>query len=427
MVTRAHQPPEPMPLPPQRPITIRLTLTLLIAVVVVAACGSGGEEAEPTTSTVGATTSSTAPRLPGAWSDTYSRTESWLCHPDSPEDLCTTSDLGATVVAPRDGALSTEAFTPADAPPVDCFYLYPTVDRAGTGTRELPDDPRSEMAWVRAEAARFSSVCRVFAPLYRQANGGSELDPAAPDTAYSDVRESFDHYLAQLGEGRPFALVGHGQGADLLTRLAQERIDPDAELRSRLLSAILVGGRLVRVPTGAKVGATFRNLPLCTDRDQTGCVIAYNSYDSNLPPDTGALWFQEMPEGTEAACSNPAGLDGSKGQLRAATFPRVTAADPGPTVAGLPNVEQPFVTYPEYFLAECVHYGGGLWYLWIDRTIDPLDVRSVGPLGNPALDAEGLGLHHLDVVLALGDLISIVEEQAGAVADRSTPPASTSP
>lgn len=394
---------------------IRLAAPLLAAAIAASACGGGGEAAESAPTTTAATTSSTTPRLPGAWSATYSDPGSWLCHPQAEQDPCTTTDLGATVVAPRDGELSTEPFTPAEAPPVDCFYVYPTVD------------PRAEIAWARAEAARFSSACRVFAPLYRQANGGSELDPAALDTAYSDIREAFDHYLAQLSDDRAFALIGHGQGADLLTRLAQERIDPDPALRSRLLSAVLVGGRLVRVPSGAKVGATFQNLPLCTDRDQLGCVIAYNSYDVNLPPDTGALWFREMPEGTEAACTNPAGLDGSKGQLRAATFPRLTEADPGPTVAGLPNVEQPFVTYPEYFLAECVYYGGGVWYLRIDTTIDPLDVRSVGPLGNAGLDSQGLGLHHLDVVLALGDLISLVEQQSEAMAAQAGAPASNSP
>ena len=46
------------------------------------------------------------------------------------DDICD-GDLDATVVE-ADGTLTVEPFEQADDPPIDCFYVYPTISRDET-------------------------------------------------------------------------------------------------------------------------------------------------------------------------------------------------------------------------------------------------------------------------------------------------------
>src|SRR5260221_8946481 len=78
----------------------------------------------------------------------------------------------STPPAPASPASDRQPFAPPSDPRVDCFYVYPTVDllpnpllQAGN----LPPTPQDdEMAVTLAQAARFSGVCRLFVPVYRQ-------------------------------------------------------------------------------------------------------------------------------------------------------------------------------------------------------------------------------------------------------------------
>src|SRR5262245_61374712 len=54
----------------------------------------------------------------------YSADASWLCRPGR-QDACAV-DLSTTVVG-ADGSLTVERFAPDPDPPIDCFYVYPTV------------------------------------------------------------------------------------------------------------------------------------------------------------------------------------------------------------------------------------------------------------------------------------------------------------
>ena len=54
----------------------------------------------------------------------YANPDVWLCRPGR-QDACSASQ-DATIVA-VDGTLTREAFHPAKNPPIDCFYVYPTV------------------------------------------------------------------------------------------------------------------------------------------------------------------------------------------------------------------------------------------------------------------------------------------------------------
>ena len=89
----------------------------------------------------------------------------WVCRPGMATNPCS-GGLDATVVQP-DGTSSVEPFTPAKDPKIDCFYVYPTVSQAKSVASPLAPEPAS-IATARAQVARFQSVCRLFAPAYRQ-------------------------------------------------------------------------------------------------------------------------------------------------------------------------------------------------------------------------------------------------------------------
>src|SRR5690606_4434055 len=65
-------------------------------------------------------------RYAGYESKEYEDPDHWVCRPDQ-EDICD-SDLDATVVE-ADGSLTVEPFEKAEDPPIDCFYVYPTISR----------------------------------------------------------------------------------------------------------------------------------------------------------------------------------------------------------------------------------------------------------------------------------------------------------
>ncbi len=56
---------------------------------------------------------------------------------------------------------------PAKNPPIDCFYVYPTVSGQPGPNADLTIDPE-ETAVAETQASRFSQVCRVYAPMYPQ-------------------------------------------------------------------------------------------------------------------------------------------------------------------------------------------------------------------------------------------------------------------
>ncbi len=185
--------------------------------------------------------------------------------PRPPGRLRCRTDLDATALG-TDGKPVPVPFTAAPHPLADCFYVYPTVDMALVAGNHTDFADTSRMREVaRAQVARFSSVCRVFVPLYRQMTIGTYFAPADEhqrrfETAYQDVLAAFRYYLAHFDDGRGIVLLGHSQGAQLVEKLLQTLFDDDPAMRARLVVAMPIGGD-VDVATGSTRGGTFHKLP----------------------------------------------------------------------------------------------------------------------------------------------------------------------
>ncbi|HMG45988.1 MAG TPA: DUF3089 domain-containing protein [Allosphingosinicella sp.] len=348
----------------------------------------------------------------------YASEASWLCLPGR-QDACgrplATADLNP------DGYGPVTLSAPAAAPPIDCFYVYPTVSRDPGLNSDLTAGIEEQGA-AAVQFARFASVCRTYAPIYRQvtlaaiprAIGGEDLG-ANFNQAYGDVRAAWHYYLDHYNEGRPFVLIGHSQGTIHATRLLAEEIENGPAAR-RMLSALLIG-YAVEVPEGGVVGGSLHRTPLCTRAGQTGCVVAYMSFRAASPPPLGSLMGRATHPGMTAGCVNPAALAGGSAPLDAYVLaavsqfggPVITWSSTGPPPA-------PFLHVRGLISGECRHDGQAGW-LAITVNADPADARTDQIPGDVYFGPQlipGWGLHLGDVPLALGDLIRLVGTQRDA-------------
>jgi len=264
-------------------------------------------------------------------------------------------------------------------------------------------------------------ICRVYAPVYRQITL-SALDQPARITladaliAYNSVLAAFRDYLAHYNHGRGIVFIGHSQGASILIKLLKDQVDAKPAMRHQLVSALLLGGN-VTVRKGRSTGGDFDHIPLCGSSMQTGCVVAYSSFTAKPPSnsqfgrttsDAGVslLAPHNISPKIAIACVNPAAPAGGQTRLDPyvpSLFLQFLAA------GAAPQVGTPWVSFPAEYTASCKSSGNATW-LQVTHTSGSLDQRPLlGQLVDPAL-----GLHILDVNIALGNLVQLVRDEAGA-------------
>ena len=374
---------------------IRRPLVLLGLIALVAA-GCGGQ----------ASTRPAPPAAPGA--DAAGIV--WLCLPGKADNPCE-STLTTTVMG-ASGERTVQTMTPAADQPIDCFYVYPTISQQQRVNADLSID-KEEVTIATWQAAPFSQVCKVYAPIYPQvtiAELNTGLSGDAAMVAYTGLFAAFDDYLANYNHGRGIVFIGHSQGAMMLISLLQDRFDSDPETRKLLVSALLLGGSATVAP-GQTTGGDFAEIATCSSAAQTGCVVGYSSF-WDAPPDgamfgraatAGSLLRAPQP-GEQLMCVNPTSLAGGTGVLQpmiaAVDLPRVVADPPSP----LPTTT--FVTYPNAYTAECKTSGNDAW-LQITRTVPAEAAPTLTGTEGPTW-----GLHDFDVAAPLGNLIELVRAQS---------------
>jgi Protein of unknown function (DUF3089) len=354
----------------------------------------------------------------------------WLCKPGVEPNPCRESN--ATTVYAEDGSSRVEdPGMPAD-PPVDCFYVYPTVSGQAATNADKSKDPE-QIAIARYPAARYSQTCRVYAPMYRQLTlasiftGTPEARAAGRKIAYGDVREAWLQYLATENRGRGVVLIGHSQGAGMLRQLIRQEVDPKPAVRKRVISALLLGGNVL-VRKGRSAGGDFQNLPACTNPDQLGCVIAFSTF-GDPPPDntrfgkapatdiTGA----GLPAGPdyEVLCTNPVSLGANERKpattlLRSEPFPGSIGAALVVMYGGPPpSAPTPWLQPSERYSVRCENSNG-------PNVLMALPIGGARHL-NPSPTPDW-GLHLADANMPLGDLVGVVARQSADYLKATAPP-----
>lgn len=370
-------------------------------------------------------------QTPGATSQTeakplvakndYSNGDNWLCRPGR-QDACAV-DLTTTVISSK-GKLKRETWAANPKAAIDCFYVYPTVSTDPGGNSDMIPGPE-EKGVIRAQFARFASVCRVYAPMYRQITltalrallAGNPI-PADRALAYNDVLDAWNYYLEHDNQGRGVVLIGHSQGSGILTQLIKSEID-GKPVQSKIISALLLGTSLP-VPKGKDVGGAFQHMPLCHTANQTGCVITYASFRATNPPPANSRFGKVTGENMVSACTNPAALGGGSGELHAymgthgSEIVSTAEAKPGPWVKPDQPITTPFVSVPGMLTAECVANEHGS-YLAVSVHGDSSGPRASDIVGDVVANGQVLpewGLHLIDVNLTMGNLLDIVEHES---------------
>jgi hypothetical protein len=328
---------------------------------------------------------------PGYQSPIYGDDKLWMCKPGLQKNYCLEDIADATEALP-DGTFKPFMDSLSDDHPIDCLFWYPTVNRSEDPKSLDFSNPEPMLSSIRGQAARFSRVCNVYAPFYRQVslnNGGDSM------LAYQDVVDGFKHYIANWNKGRYFVIFGHSQGTGHATKLISEEVNDNPDLRERMVSALLIGGGLT--PT------TFSNIPLCTKPDQFNCAIGYRSYGEPNPPKGTAI-------PANLACTNPGALGGGPAVMKGSFF-QSAGSDYAPPLG--PDFTAHFGLFRGLFTAECkpAPQGGGQ-YLEVKYTDAPGDMRK------HFLDLSkeiAFGTHVFDYDYPTDDLIELVRSQSEAM------------
>ena len=355
---------------------------------------------------------SVSAQVPASVAPDYTKDSSWLCLPGR-DDTCS-RPLPTTALNPN-GYGSVGRTDVATNPPVDCFYVYPTVSN-DTGMNSDMVVGREEKLAAEAQFARFASVCRTFAPIYRQLTlssvvtyaVGADITPNAL-LAYGDVRAAWRNYLATRNHGRPFVLIGHSQGSLILAQLIAREIETNPAVASRMKVAIIPGTNIL-VPAGKLVGGTFKKTPLCSRDGQTGCVMSWVSFRERNAPPPGAMFGYADQPGMTVGCVNPARPGSRKWEpLDSYWFARSSYPVPGGPIEwsteGAPPT--PYVRTEGLVAAKCIN-DGPRGYLSVHTNADSNDKRTDrvgGEVGVLGMFLPGWGMHLADVAIAQGDLI----------------------
>ena len=180
----------------------------------------------------------------------------------------------------------------------DVFYVYPTVRTVSfleNGASWFADITVPE---VREEAhgnQRFNKMLygeyNFYAPYYRQMIFEAYSQPAPmlnslAQEAAKDVNDAFQYYMAHYNHGRPFFLVGHSQGSQMLIELLKNGMTD--EQRQLMVAAYCIGYHV----TATELAQYPEALKPAADSTETGKLIVFNSVTT--PTAIGAVSLYDV-------------------------------------------------------------------------------------------------------------------------------------
>jgi len=168
---------------------------------------------------------------------------------------------------------------------VDVFYIYPTAyqkaDPAESNycTIDNPSMLHGAAGAFSGQATAFDTAGNVYAPYYRQVDAvyalalpENQRREALKKVPVEDVIASFEYFIKNLNNGRPFILAGHSQGANILLFLLSEYMAANPEICQRMVAAYVIG-----YPVTESFIASNNHLKFAEGPDDTGVIISYNT------------------------------------------------------------------------------------------------------------------------------------------------------
>ena len=133
----------------------------------------------------------------------------------------------------------------------DVFYVYPTVSTISyedNGNSWYADITLPEVREEANDNQRFNKMLygeyNFYAPYYRQMIFEAYQQPASMlvqlvETPAQDINDAFQYYMTHYNHGRPFFLMGHSQGSQVLIELLKQGMT--AEQRQQMVAAYCIG------------------------------------------------------------------------------------------------------------------------------------------------------------------------------------------
>ena len=127
----------------------------------------------------------------------------------------------------------------------------------------------------------------IFAPYYRQANSSPiEREQIIDGIPTADGIAAFDYYMKHYNNGRPFILVGHSQGANVLSNLLAFYMKDHPDVYKRMIAAYVIGYSV----TDAYL-ASHSYLKFASGPDDTGVIISYNTQAPDVAPGANPVTY----------------------------------------------------------------------------------------------------------------------------------------
>tara|TARA_B110000003_G_scaffold50620_1_gene49671 strand:- start:2452 stop:3612 length:1161 start_codon:yes stop_codon:yes gene_type:complete len=163
---------------------------------------------------------------------------------------------------------------------VDVFFVHPTgYLKAHYWTDPLEEESatKENTQWMMAnQASAYNGCCSIYAPHYRQASiysyfGSDDLREEVHSFVYQDVKKSFEYFIQNYSNGRPFIIASHSQGTHHSIRLLAEEID-GSDLYPRMVGAYIIGGEISKDWMEA-----MNDISVCDSAIQLGCLVHWDT------------------------------------------------------------------------------------------------------------------------------------------------------
>lgn len=173
--------------------------------------------------------------------------------------------------------------------PVDIFYVYPTINSEPLSNKgNIPSYTDIKRAEVRNAARKNQSYNKVvyadnefnfYAPYYRQMTTkvfemSKTERTERSKLSVSDIRRAFQYYMREFNNDRPFILLSHSQGSQMLLELLKYGMT-DKQF-NQMIAAYLMGYEI----TQKELDKFPNRLKPATGELDKGVIISYNSATS---------------------------------------------------------------------------------------------------------------------------------------------------
>jgi hypothetical protein len=238
---------------------------------------------------------------PALAGDAYASPKMWIARPDIASNPAQWIPTGAPKNISQDNDIAV-------------FFVHPTSFLSNDHWNAPLDNKEANetaIQFVSGQASALNTAPNIWAPRYRQAAFGAFLtdQPEAAKAlalAYRDVLMAFDAFVAAQKPDAPILLAGHSQGALHLTHLLKDRV-AGKPIAKRIVAAYVVGWPISVTADMPKIG-----LPACRGPDDTGCIMAWQSfaepaeYDRMVKVYNATNGFTGQPrKDTAMLCTNP--------------------------------------------------------------------------------------------------------------------------